>query len=396
MGIAGSFTDPNFLQKYFGIRAEWVDMTEILRRIDYEIYDKKEYEKALNWTKKHCKREEKYEEEWQFTIKMTMIIRDIMLGNAELSKLGFFEEALGRNAILGGFQGQRQWTDYKPNADFAEAILSSSFDWNGKREQILTATENDSLNGFSMLFGKLLTGTSSIFADVRTYWSPESVERVTKWKPEGKAKSGFIHLINSGAAALDGSGVCLDEKGNNVIKKWTEITEKDIENMLKATEWSPANRQYFRGGGFSSRYETKAEMPVTLIRLNLVDGLGPTLQIAEGGTLKLPENVSDVLWKRTDYTWPCTWFAPRLDEKNDAFKDVYSLMANWGANHGAFSYGHIGKDLITLSSMLRIPVSLHNVADCDIFRPHSFSAFGTKDLESADYRACEVYGALYK
>ncbi|GHU98172.1 L-fucose isomerase [Clostridia bacterium] len=407
MGIAGSFSDPLFMQKYFGIRTEWVDMTEILRRVDLEIYDKKEYEKALAWVKKNCPQSEidgnekklapeEYARQWEFTVKMTVIVRDIMLGNPKLNEIGRHEEALGRNAVLGGFQGQRQWTDYKPNADFAETVLSSSFDWNGKREQILLATENDNLNGFSMLFGKLLTGTSPVFADVRTYWSPEAVERVTNRKPVGKAANGFIHLINSGAAALDGTGASRNDKGESVMKKWTDVTDKDIEAMLRATEWAPAHRQYFRGGGFSSRFETRAEMPVTLVRLNLVEGLGPTLQLAEGWTLALPDQVSDALWKRTDYGWPCTWFAPRLERGNDAFKDVYSVMANWGANHGAFTYGHIGKELITLASMLRIPVSLHNVADKDVFRPHGFAAFGTKDLEGADFRACKAYGPLYK
>ncbi|MCL2752490.1 MAG: L-fucose isomerase, partial [Firmicutes bacterium] len=387
---------------------------------------KAEYEKALAWVKANCKQSEvdanaqkltvaEYTAQWAFTVKMTIILRDIMLGNPTLAKMGFHEEVLGRNAVLGGFQGQRQWTDYKPNADFAEAVLSSSFDWNGKREQILLATENDNLNGFSMLFGKLLTGTSPIFADVRTYWSPQAVERVTGWKPDGKAVNGFIHLINSGAAALDGAGVCKDGAGSPVMKKWTEINDKDISAMLKATQWAPANRQYFRGGGFSSRYETRAEMPVTLVRLNLVDGLGPVLQLAEGWTIALPEQVSDTLWKRTDYGWPCTWFAPRINKicacegggccdddcsckhgGNPAFSDVYSVMANWGANHGAFVYGHIGKELITLASMLRIPVSLHNVDDKDIFRPHSFAAFGTKNLEGADFRACKAYGPLYR
>jgi L-fucose isomerase len=371
MGIAGSFADPDFMQRYLGIRTEWVDMTEILRRIDFGIYDKNEYEKALAWAKVNCPisncdsnavrlSAQEFANQWEFTIKMTLIMRDILNGNPELAKLGFSEEALGRNAILGGFQGQRQWTDYKPNADFAESILASSFDWNGKKEPIAFATENDNLNGFAMLFSKLLTGTASVFADVRTYWSPDSIKRVTGWTAGGKAKDGFIHLINSGAAALDGSGVCVDKDGKNIIKKWTDVTENDISSMLKATEWAPANRQYFRGGGFSSRYETKAEMPVTLVRLNLIKGLGPALQIAEGYTLNLPEKVSDTLWARTDYGWPCTWFAPRCCRTggNSAFADVYSVMANWGANHGAFVYGHIGKDLITLASMLRIPVSL--------------------------------------
>jgi L-fucose isomerase len=411
MGIGGSFLDGNLMQKYFGIRAEWVDMTEILRRMDLGIYDKEDYKKELDWIKTKVKEgkdwngtafgfkdftREELDKQWEFTAKMTIIIKDIMLGNPKLNETGWHEEALGRNAILGGFQGQRMWTDYKPNADFAEAILNSSFDWNGIKEPIILATENDNCNGLAMLFGKLLTNSASIFADVRTYWSPEAVERAAKWKPQGKAQNGFIHLINSGAAALDGTGACKNDKGESVIKKWWEVTEKDISAMLSDTEFSPANRGYFRGGGFSSSYSTKGEMPVTLIRLNMVDGIGYTLQIAEGWTVELPEDVNKTLLYRTYRTWPSTWFVPRLDKDNNAFKDVYSVMANWGANHGAFSYGHIGKELITLASMLRIPVSMHNIADKDIYRPHAWSAFGTKDLESADYRACRNYGALYK
>lgn len=411
MGIGGSFLDGNLMQKYFNIRAEWVDMTEILRRMDLGIYDKEEFEKALKWIKAKVKEgkdwngsafgnndftRQELDAQWEFVAKMTIIIKDIMLGNPKLAETGWHEEALGRNAILGGFQGQRMWTDYKPNGDFAEAILSSSFDWNGKKEPIILATENDNCNGLAMLFGKLLTNRASVFADVRTYWSPEAVERVTGWKPQGLAQNGFIHLINSGAAALDGTGACKDEKGESVMKRWWEVTEKDIDAMLEATEFSPANRGYFRGGGFSSSFSTKGQLPITLIRLNMVDGIGYTMQIAEGWTVELPEEVNKTLLYRTDRTWPSTWFVPRLDEANNAFKDVYSVMANWGANHGAFAYGHIGKELITLASMLRIPVSMHNVADKDIFRPHSWSAFGTKDLEGADYRACEKYGPLYK
>lgn len=411
MGIGGSFLDGNLMQKYFNIRAEWVDMTEILRRMDLGIYDKEEFEKALKWIKAKVKEgkdwngsafgnndftRQELDAQWEFVAKMTIIIKDIMLGNPKLAEIGWHEEALGRNAILGGFQGQRMWTDYKPNGDFAEAILSSSFDWNGKKEPIILATENDNCNGLAMLFGKLLTNRASVFADVRTYWSPEAVERVTGWKPQGLAQNGFIHLINSGAAALDGTGACKDEKGESVMKRWWEVTEKDIDAMLEATEFSPANRGYFRGGGFSSSFSTKGQLPITLIRLNMVDGIGYTMQIAEGWTVELPEEVNKTLLYRTDRTWPSTWFVPRLDEANNAFKDVYSVMANWGANHGAFAYGHIGKELITLASMLRIPVSMHNVADKDIFRPHSWSAFGTKDLEGADYRACEKYGPLYK
>ncbi len=411
MGIGGSDLNAKLMQDYFGIRAEWVDMLEILRRIDNEIYDKAEYEKELKWIKANCKegddlngtvwargtqtREQK-DAQWEFTAKMTLIIKDIMLGNDKLNDIGWHEEALGKNAVLGGFQGQRQWTDYKPNADFCEAVLASSFDHNGKKEPVILATENDNCNGLAMLFSKLLTGRASAFADVRTYWSPDAVKRVSGWTPVGNAKNGFIHLINSGAAALDGNGAAKDENGNSEMKQWWKVTDKDIKAMLENTRWSPANRGYFRGGGYSSSYSTQGEMPVTLVRFNMVDGIGFTLQLAEGWTVELPEKVNKLLLDRTDPTWPSTWFAPRLYENSNAFKDVYSVMANWGANHGAFTYGHIGKDLITLASMLRIPVSLHNVADKDIYRPHCWSAFGTKDLESADYRACKNYGPLNK
>ncbi len=410
MGIGGSFLDANMMQKYFGLRAEWVDMTEILRRIDLEIYDKKEYEKELAWIKKNCKEGKDYngsiweqkdftraelDAQWGFVAKMTLIIKDIMLGNEKLNEIGRHEEALGRNAILAGFQGQRMWTDYKPNGDYTEAILNSTFDWNGKKQPILLATESDNCNGLAMLFCNLLTGRASVFADVRTYWSPEAVERCTGWKPSGKTEGGFMHLINSGAAALDGTGASLDESGKGVMKRWWEVNDKDIAAMLDATEFSPANRGYFRGGGFSSTFSTQCEMPVTLVRVNMVDGIGYTMQIAEGWTAILPEKVNKTLLDRTDRTWPSTWFVPRLNEEN-AFSCVYNVMANWGANHGAFTYGHIGKDLITLASMFRIPVSLHNIDDKDIYRPHSWCAFGTKDLESADYRACAKYGELYK
>ncbi|MBS7175996.1 MAG: L-fucose isomerase [Clostridiales bacterium] len=407
MGIQGSYCDDQFFQKYLGIRPEFVDMTEVLRRMKNEIYDEEEYKRAYEWTRKNCKdgfdnnkpeiqhTAEQKEEEWKFVVKMTMIIRDIMLGNPRLKELGYYEESLGRNAIAGGFQGQRMWSDWQPVGDFAEAILNSSFDWNGVRKPTILATENDTLNATSMLFGQLLTNSASVFADVRTYWSPEAVERVSGWKPEGLAENGFIHLINSGAAALDGSARSKDSEGKPCMKPWYEMKEEDVTACLEATQWCPASAGYFLGGGFSSQFRTAAEMPVTLMRVNLVAGVGPTLQIAEGYTVVLPEEVHDILNQRTDPTWPTTWFAPRLTGEG-AFSDVYSVMANWGANHGSFSYGHIGKELITLASMLRIPVSLHNVERKDIFRPHCFAGFGTADLESADYRACQAYGPLYR
>ncbi len=410
MGIGGSFLDAEMMQKYFGIRAEWVDMTEILRRIDLEIYDKAEYEKELAWIKEKCREgkdlnggpwgqkdftREELDAQWEFVAKMTLIIRDIMLGNDKLNDIGRHEEALGRNAVFGGFQGQRMWTDYKPNGDFTEAILNSTFDWNGKKAPIVLATESDNCNGIAMLFENLLTGRASVFADVRTYWSPKATERCTGWKPDGLAANGFIHLINSGAAALDGTGRSTDEQGEPIMKKWWDVNSSDIDAMLGATEFSPANRGYFRGGGFSSTFSTKGEMPVTLVRVNMVAGIGYTMQIAEGYTVELPEKVNKTILDRTDPTWPSTYFVPRLND-TEAFSSVYNVMANWGANHGAFVYGHIGKDLITLASMFRIPVTLHNISDKDIYRPHSWSAFGTRDLEGADFRACANYGELYK
>ena len=407
MGIAGSFEDPDFLQKYLGIRAEWVDMVEILRRIDLGIYDHAEYEKELAWIKKNCKKglevnipelqnnTEQDEKEWEFIAKMTIIVRDIMLGNPVLADMGYIEESNGRNAIFGGFQGQRQWTDYKPNADFTEAILNTTFDWNGKRPPFILATENDGLNGLAMLLLNLVTNRPAIFSDVRTYWSPDAVKRVADYEVTGKAANGFMHLINSGASALDGNGASKDENGESVMKEWWNVTDADMEAMLEATKWAPANKGYFRGGGFSSQYVSKGEMPVTMVRVNLVDKLGPVIQIAEGYTVELPDKVNHALLDRTDPTWPSIWFAPSLTGEG-AFTDVYSVMANWGANHGASVYGHVGADIITLASMLRIPVSMHNVPADKIYRPHAWSAFGTTNTEDADYRACAAYGPLYK
>ena len=407
MGIAGSFEDPDFLQKYLGIRAEWVDMVEILRRIDLGIYDHAEYEKELAWIKKNCKKglevnipelqnnAEQDEKEWEFIAKMTIIVRDIMLGNPVLADMGYIEESNGRNAIFGGFQGQRQWTDYKPNADFTEAILNTTFDWNGKRPPFILATENDGLNGLAMLLLNLVTNRPAIFSDVRTYWSPDAVKRVADYEVTGKAANGFMHLRNSGASALDGNGASKDENGESVMKEWWNVTDADMEAMLEATKWAPANKGYFRGGGFSSQYVSKGEMPVTMVRVNLVDKLGPVIQIAEGYTVELPDKVNHALLDRTDPTWPSIWFAPSLTGEG-AFTDVYSVMANWGANHGASVYGHVGADIITLASMLRIPVSMHNVPADKIYRPHAWSAFGTTNTEDADYRACAAYGPLYK
>ena len=408
MGIAGSSIDPNFIEEYLGMRVESVDEVEIIRRMTEGIYDEAEYQKALKWTKERCKEgfdknpefvrksDDQKEKDWEFTVKMMCIIKDLMNGNPNLPE-GREEETVGHNAIAAGFQGQRQWTDFYPNADFAEAMLNTSFDWNGTREPYILATENDVLNGLGMLFMKLLTNRPQMFADVRTYWSADSVKRVTGYDIEGVAKDagGFIHLINSGACCLDACGEVKDENGNGIIKEWYKVTDEDIDKMLEATTWNAADNGYFRGGGFSSRFLTRAQMPATMIRLNIVKGLGPVLQIAEGWTVSLPDEVSDVLWKRTDYTWPCTWFAPRCDGKGP-FKSAYDLMNNWGANHGAISYGHIGADIITMASMLRIPVALHNVPEEKIFRPACWGAFGTKDLEGADFRACSAYGPMYK
>ncbi len=407
MGIGGSIIDPAFIEEYLGMRVESVDEVEVIRRMTEEIYDKAEYEKALKWTKEKCKEgydknpdfvkasDEEKEKTWEFVVKMMVIIKDLMNGNQNLPE-GCEEEMVGHNAIAAGFQGQRQWTDFYPNCDFPEALLNTSFDWNGAREPYILATENDVLNGLGMLFMKLLTNRAQIFADVRTYWSGDAVKRVTGYDIEGHAKDadGFIHLINSGAACLDACGEAKDADGSGVIKPWYEVTQEDQDAIMNATEWCAADNGYFRGGGFSSRFETKAEMPVTMIRLNLVKNLGPVLQIAEGWTVHLPEKVSDTLWKRTDYTWPCTWFAPRCTGEG-YFKTAYDVMNNWGANHGAISYGHIGADIITLASILRIPVCMHNVPEEKLFRPAAWNAFGS-DREGQDFRACDAYGPMYK
>jgi L-fucose isomerase len=407
MGIAGSIVNPEFLQEYLGLRTEYVDCSEILRRVQQEIYDREEYEKALVWTEKCCmsregedfnpphlkKNREEKDADWKFVVKMTLIIRDLMVGNQTLWDMDYKEEAMGHNAISGGFQGQRQWTDFMPDGDFSEAILNSSFDWNGIREPFTIATEDDHLNGISMLFGKLLTNTSQIFADVRTYWSPEAIERVSGWKPDDLLQEGAIHLINSGSCTLDGTGQQTKD-GLPVMKPFWEIKGEEVNKMLGATTWYPASLEYMRGGGYSSHFLTKAGMPVTMCRLNLTKGIGPVLQIAEGWTATFPEEVFDIINKRTDKTWPSTFFVPRLTGSGH-FKDVYSVMNYWGANHGAISYGHIGADLISLASMLSIPVCMHNVEEDKIFRPSAWNAFGS-DPEGADYRACATYGPIYK
>ncbi len=407
MGIAGSIVLPEIFQDYLGMRNEFVDMSEVKRRLEENIFDQKEYEIALKWVKGNCQlgvdnnredlkfSKEKIDEDWETVVKMTLICRDLMIGNPKLKEIGFGEEAEGHNAIAAGFQGQRAWTDFMPNGDFMETILNSSFDWNGIREAFIMATENDSLNAVPMLFGHLLTGTAQIFSDVRTYWSPSAVKRVTGYQVEGKAKDGFIHLINSGSTTLDGTGEMTNDEGEPVMKPYWEITEEDTKKCLEATRFCPANREYFRGGGFSTDFLTRGNMPVTMSRINYIKGIGPVLQIAEGYTIELPDEVHETLDQRTDPTWPTTWFVPNLTGEG-AFKSVYDVMNEWGANHGAISYGHIGADLITLASMLRIPVAMHNVLEDKIFRPKVWGSFGTKNQEDADFRACKAFGPLYK
>ena len=404
MGIAGCYVDESFYKKYLGMRNEYVDMSEFSRRLDLDIFDPDEYRKALEWTKKNCpegpdpnapesrRTREQLDRDWETVVKMTLIARDLMVGNPRLADLGYGEEALGHNAIAAGFQGQRQWTDFMPNGDFMEAILNTSFDWNGIREPYVVATENDNLNATSMLFGHLLTGTAQIFADVRTFWSPEAVQRVTGKKLSGRAAGGIIHLINSGPATLDGTGEQTVD-GKPAMKPFWDVTPEEATRCLDATVWCPADTGYFRGGGYSTRYKTRGGMPVTMSRINIIDGLGPALQIAEGWTVELDAEVHDALDKRTNFTWPTTWFVPRLTD-NPRFRDVYSVMAGWGANHGAISFGHIGADLVTLASMLRIPVYMHNLEESAIYRPSAWTAFGM-DLESSDFRACSNFGPLY-
>jgi len=404
MGIAGSVVDDKFFGDYLGMRNEYIDMCEISRRIEKGIFDKAEFDKATAWVKVNClegkdynenaKSREQLDSEWEYVVKMAIITKDLMHGNPKLKEMGFYEESLGHNAILAGFQGQRQWTDYLPNGDFMEAVLNSSFDWNGQRSPYLLATENDSLNGAAMLFGHLLTNTAQVFCDVRTYWSPDAVKRVSGKALTGKAANGIIHLLNSGSAALDGAGE-QQIGGVPAMKPYWDITDEEMNNCLKATKWHAADIGYFRGGGFSSCFKTKGNMPMTMVRLNIVRGLGPVLQIAEGYSVDIDDATHNILNERTSPTWPTTWFAPKLTNEG-AFTDVYSVMANWGANHCSLSHGHIGAELITMASILRIPVSMHNVEDSAIFRPSAWAAFGTQDKEGSDYRACANYGALYK
>jgi len=405
MGIAGSLVSAEFLEKYLGMRYESVDMSEFIRRIENKIYDEKEYERALQWVKVHCKTGpdfnkpqkkysgEKQQRDWETVVKMTLIARDLMVGNDSLAGIGYEEEALGHNAIAGGFQGQRQWTDHFPNGDFLETILNSSFDWNGIRQPFIIATENDHLNGLSMLFGNMITHTAQIFSDIRTFWSPEAIERVTGYKPEGAAENGVIHLINSGSTCLDGTGE-QSHNGKPVIKPFWEIEPEEVDRCLQAARFCPANIEYFRGGGFSVTFLTRGGMPVTMSRLNIVDGLGPVLQIAEGYTVDLPGEAGRVLIDRTDPGWPTTWFAPILTGSGP-FRDVCTVMENWGANHGAICYGHVGGELITLASMLRIPVHMHNVPPERILRPRVWASFGDIDSIGADFRACGNFGPLY-
>ena len=405
MGIAGGFLNVDFFQDYLGMRPENMDMCEVERRVAEGIYDKEEYARALAWVKKNCPEGRDFnpkhlvkgraakDADWEYVVKMAIILRDMMVGNPVLAEMGYGEEAVGRNALCAGFQGQRQWTDHWPNGDFAEAWLNTSFDWNGPREPFTFATENDTLNGVSMLLMHLLTNRAQLFADVRTFWSPDAVKRATGWWPTGGAKNGFIHLINSGAATLDATGA-MKERGKPTMKEWWNVTEKDMRAATKATEWCPAALEYFRGGGYSSSFTTEGGMPMTMIRLSLVKGLGPILQIAEGWSVALPKAVHEKLMLRTDPTWPCTWFAPRITG-HGAFKDVYSVMNGWSANHGAISYGHIGKDVTALAALLRIPVAMSNVADAADCRPHCWGLFGADDPIGADYRACAAYGPLY-
>jgi len=405
MGIAGSIVDQPFFESYLGMRVETIDMTEFARRMDQNIYDPDEYEKALAWTKANCPEGKDYnspqhkrtraqqDSDWEVSVKMALIARDLMVGNLRLVELGYAEEANGHNALAGGFQGQRQWTDYYPNGDYMEAILNSSFDWTGIRQPYIIATENDALNGVSMLFGHLLTGAAQIFADVRTYWSPDAVKRVTGYELTGHAADGILHLINSGPAALDGTGQ-QERDGQPVMKPWWEITPEEAQACLDATTWHAGKTEYFRGGGWSSQFRTRGGMPMTMCRLNLIKGLGPALQIAEGWSVDLPDNVHEILNERTDATWPTTWFVPRTSGEG-LFRDVYTVMSNWGANHGAIAYGHIGADLISLASMLRIPVYMHNVPETQVFRPHVWTAFGAMEPTGADFRACANFGPLY-
>ena len=406
MGIVGSTVDPNFFESFLGMRVEFCDMSEFNRRIDTDLFDSEELIRAKEYVSTHFREGKDYnapdqqrpraqlDQEWETSIKMCLIARDLMVGNPALKQKGWGEEAQGHHAIAAGFQGQRQWTDHMPNGDFMEAVLNSSWDWNGKRAPYILATENDALNGVSMLFGQLLTHSAQVFADLRTYWSPDAVERVSGKKLTGDAENGILHLINSGPAALDGTGEQADPDGNPTMKPYWEISDQEVSACNQATTWHPSITEYFPGGGWSTRYKTQGGMPVTMTRLNIVKGLGPALQLAEGFTVELEGEVHDLLDQRTNPTWPTTWFAPRLTGKG-AFRSVYSVMDAWGSNHCVMTPGHVGADFISLAANLRIPVYMHNLEEENIFRPSTWTAFGTSDLEAADFRACEKLGPLY-
>jgi len=407
MGIAGSMIDYSFWEHWLGMRVEDIDMSEFLGRMNRSQYDQEEYELALAWVKQHCTEGKDYNDqrhlrtrdqldrEWSDSIKMALIARDLMVGNPRLAEMGLQEQAQGHGAAAAGFQGQRQWTDHFPNGDFMEAILNTSFDWNGKRAPYVLATENDALNGATMLFGHLLTNSAQIFADLRTYWSSDAVSSACDgYRLEGPAADGILHLLNSGPAALDGTGQQHSD-GRPTMKPFWEITDDEVRKCLEATTWHPSLTEYFPGGGMSTRFRTAGGMPATMTRINLIAGLGPALQIAEGQTVGLPDHVHDVLDLRTNPTWPTTWFAPSLTGSGP-FRSAYEVMNHWGANHCVMTAGHVGHLFITLASLLRIPVYMHNVSPDRVFRPTAWNAFGTENPESADFRACASFGPLYR
>lgn len=411
MGIIGSDARRNSFLQTFGMGTVSVDMVAIRGRIDQGFYDHEELESAFKFMKKNFKfsfdesqgpRPRDLDELIRETLRMTIIVRDLMIGNPKLasSKVGKaqgfkanVERAQGANAIMAGTQGQRQWTDLYPNFDVTESILNSSFDWNGFRAPFVVATENDSKNGIGMLAANLVSGgMSQLFADIRTNWTPESVKKATGKDISRIAPQGFIDKRNSGAGALEyaldlfglvkgGAGMSVQDVAE-AVRADANIQDRLIRDACAGTTYMTAALEYFPGDGLSSHFRTPGGIPMTAYRYNMI-GDELTCSVVEGATVELPRDVADCIGRITDRTWPETYWVPRG-------MSSFEYMSRIGPNHDGNSFGLIGADLLTLNAMLRVPVDMHNVPREDIFRPTFWDRCG-----GDDFRACEKLGPVY-
>ncbi len=408
MGIIGSDVRRNLMLDYLGMGTAAYDMVGIRGRIDKGFYDHEELERAVTFFKRHLKiqmgsgkRPLPKDALLRETLRMTMIVRDLMVGNERLADSsvakahGFtanVEHAQGYNAIAAGTQGQRQWTDLYPNFDVAESVLCSSFDWNGYRGPMFVATENDSKNAIGMLVAGLITGLPQLFADIRTNWTPASIRKVTGKNVDRLCPNGIIDKRNSGAGALDYAIDLYKVAGVSKKKPVQELTavirndrviqKKIMDAALRATIYMGAELTYFPGDGLSSHFRTPGNLPMTAYRYNTI-GDRLTCSVVEGDTVELPATVADHISNATNRTWPESYWAPRN-------MSSFEYMSRIGPNHDANSFGYIGADLITLNAMLRIPVDMHNIDKRDIFRPTLWDRCGADD-----FRACTLLGPLY-